>query len=79
MDLLQNFTLFATDTKNRRIKILARYQQYEGANKIVERVRDGKVKQGLLWHFQGSGKSYLIVICSSEVTTQPRVKKPDSV
>ena len=32
---------FATDKKKRRIKIICRYQQYEGANKIVERVRGG--------------------------------------
>ncbi len=55
LDLLKNFTLYATDNKNRRIKIIARYQQYEGANKIVERVKEGKLKQGLIWHFQGSG------------------------
>ncbi len=76
LDLLQNFTLFATDTKNRRIKILARYQQYEGANKIVDRVRDGKVKQGLLWHFQGSGKSYLIVYAAQKLRRSQELKSP---
>jgi hypothetical protein len=30
LDILQNFTLFATDKKHRRIKIICRYQQYEG-------------------------------------------------
>ena len=38
LDILQNFTLFATDKKHRAIKIICRYQQYDGANKIVERV-----------------------------------------
>ena len=28
LDILQNFTLFATDKKHRRIKIICRYQQY---------------------------------------------------
>lgn len=28
LDVLQNFTLFATDKKHRRIKIICRYQQY---------------------------------------------------
>ena len=36
LDILQNFTLFATDKKHRAIKIICRYQQYDGANKIVE-------------------------------------------
>jgi hypothetical protein len=36
LDILANFTLFATDKKKRRLKIVCRYQQYEGANRIVE-------------------------------------------
>ncbi len=35
LDILAHFTLFATDKKKRRLKIVCRYQQYEGANKIV--------------------------------------------
>ena len=76
LDLLQNFTLYATDTKNRRIKVIARYQQYEGANKIVERVKEGKVKQGLIWHFQGSGKSYLIVYAAQKMRRSRELKSP---
>ena len=38
LDILASFTLFATDKKQRRMKIICRYQQYEAANKIVERV-----------------------------------------
>ncbi len=38
LDILRNFTLFATDKKHRRIKIISRYQQYEAANLMVSRV-----------------------------------------
>ena len=41
LDILANFTAFATDKKHRKIKIIARYQQYEAANQIVERVVAG--------------------------------------
>ena len=61
LDIMRNFSLFSTDKKKRRIKIIPRFQQYEGANKIVERVKEGRVKKGLIWHFQGSGKSFLMV------------------
>ena len=57
LDLLANFTSYATHKGKQRIKIIARYQQYEGANKLVERVVAGHPKKGLIWHFQGSGKS----------------------
>jgi len=63
LDILEHFTIFATDKKNRRIKIISRYQQYNGANMIVKRVKEGMVKKGLIWHFQGSGKSLLMVFC----------------
>ncbi|MCP4893882.1 MAG: type I restriction endonuclease subunit R, partial [Actinomycetales bacterium] len=57
LDLLANFTSYATHKGKQRIKIIARYQQYEGTNKLVERVVAGHPKKGLIWHFQGSGKS----------------------
>ncbi|MFQ9951423.1 MAG: hypothetical protein ACLRV9_03795, partial [Clostridium sp.] len=47
MDLFQFFTLYATDSKYRKYKVIARYQQYEGANMIVDRVRAGYPKKGL--------------------------------
>ncbi len=35
LDLLANFTAYATDKKKRRIKIVARHQQYEATNGIA--------------------------------------------
>src|SRR5215212_11817123 len=76
LDILQNFTLFATDRKHRRIKIISRYQQYEGANLIVSRVVSGYPKKGLIWHFQGSGKSLLMVFASQKLRMHPKLKNP---
>lgn len=76
LDILSNFTLFATDKKQRRIKIICRYQQYEAANKIVERVLAGYPKKGLIWHFQGSGKSLLMVFAAQKLRLHPRLKNP---
>jgi type I restriction enzyme R subunit len=76
LDILQNFSLFASDKKKKRIKIICRYQQYEGANKIVERVKEGSVKKGLIWHFQGSGKSLLMVYAAQKLRRIPELKSP---
>jgi type I restriction enzyme, R subunit len=76
LDLLANFTAYATDKKKRRIKIIARYQQYEGTNKIVERVVAGHPKKGLIWHFQGSGKSLLMLFAARKVRLHPALKNP---
>lgn len=74
MDLFQFFTLYATDSKYRKYKVIARYQQYEGANMIVERVRAGYPKKGLIWHFQGSGKSYLMEFAAVKLRMLPDLK-----
>lgn len=79
LDILQNFTLFATDKKHRKIKIICRYQQYEATNKIVERVIAGRIKKGLLWHFQGSGKSLLMVFAAQKLRRQSALKAPTIV
>jgi len=76
LDLLANFTAYATDKRKRRIKIVARYQQYEGANKIIERVVAGHPKKGLIWHFQGSGKSLLMLFAARKLRLHPALKNP---
>ena len=64
LDILANYTLFATDDRKRRMKIICRYQQFEAGNLLVERVMAGRPKKGLVWHFQGSGKSLLMPLKS---------------
>jgi type I restriction enzyme R subunit len=76
LDILQNFSLFTTNKKKQRIKVLCRFQQYEGANKIVERVKEGKIKKGLIWHFQGSGKSLLMVFAAQKLRRMQELKSP---
>ena len=79
MDIFRFFTLFATDKKYRKYKIICRYQQFEGANAIVNRVRAGYPKQGLIWHFQGSGKSLLMVFAAQKLRMIPELKNPTVV
>jgi type I restriction enzyme R subunit len=76
LDILQNFTLFATDKQHRRIKIIARYQQYEAANLVVDRVVKGSPKKGLIWHFQGSGKSLLMVFAAQKLRMHRKLGNP---
>lgn len=79
MDIFQFFTIFATDKKYRKYKIICRYQQFEGANMIVQRVVAGYPKKGLIWHFQGSGKSLLMVFAAQKLRMMPALKQPTVV
>ena len=79
LDIMQFFTLFATDSKYRKYKTICRYQQYEGVNLIIKRVLAGYPKQGLIWHFQGSGKSLLMVFAAQKLRMMPELKNPTVV
>lgn len=76
LDLLANFTSYATHKGKKRIKIIARYQQYEGANRLVQRVVDGAPKKGLIWHFQGSGKSLLMLFAARKLRLHQALRNP---
>ncbi len=76
LDLFRYFTLFSTDKHDRKIKVVCRYQQYEGANLIVNRVKAGYPKKGLIWHFQGSGKSLLMVFAAQKLRMMKELNAP---
>ncbi len=76
LDILRHFSLFTTNKKKQRTKVIPRFQQYEGANKIVERVIEGRIKKGLIWHFQGSGKSLLMVFAAQKLRRASELKSP---
>ena len=69
LDLVRHYTLFG-EINGKRIKIVARYQQYRAVVKALHRLRTGKTRiadgehdrrGGLIWHTQGSGKSLTMV------------------
>jgi len=76
LEISKNFTVFSTERGGQKIKVLCRYQQYEATKQIVERVLEGKIKKGLVWHFQGSGKSILMVYAAQQLRKEPKLKSP---
>jgi len=69
LDICHNFILEQA-ISGRRVKIVARYQQFRAVHKAVERLTTGKsakqnkgvdTRGGLVWHTQGSGKSLTMV------------------
>lgn len=76
LDLTLNFTLFM-DSGKKRIKVIARYQQYRAVNKIIRRIRGGKTsmeRSGVVWHTQGSGKSLTMVFLVRKMRSQDDLK-----
>lgn len=81
LQLLHSFALFSTvktgkNTPTKRIKLLPRYPQFETAKQIVERVIAGYPRKGLIWHFQGSGKSLLMLYAARMLRADNSLKNP---
>lgn len=76
LDILQHYTVYATNNQKKKVKVVCRYQQYEGANTIVDRVTEGKIKKGLIWHFQGSGKSLLMLFAAQKLRKHLELGNP---
>lgn len=81
LEILQSFVVFSTQKQGAgkssfKIKILPRYPQYEGAKAIVARVKSQDARQGLIWHFQGSGKSLLMLFAAQMLKADPELKNP---
>lgn len=84
LDIYRYYTVFTGTSSGRKIKIVCRYQQYLGGEAIVQRVlntyKNGKgPRKGLIWHFQGSGKSWLMVFAAQKLRRQECLKAPTVV
>ena len=81
LDLVRNFSLFETDGA-KTLKLMAKYHQADAVNRAVETTwqamqEDGRA--GVVWHSQGSGKSYSMVFYVSKVRRDPRFETPTVV
>lgn len=62
--VLRACAVFMDTESGRRVKVIARYQQYRAASRILQRLRRGATpteRGGVVWHTQGSGKSLTMV------------------
>ncbi|MBC7328465.1 HsdR family type I site-specific deoxyribonuclease, partial [bacterium] len=80
LDLIENF-IFIRKREDRLSKVMARYQQFRASNKIFRRVVDtllGKdnKKFGLIWHWQGSGKTYTMAFSAWKLFHCPQTERP---
>lgn len=76
LEMLQDYTIFPVLKGGQKVKVIARYPQVETVEQIVERVVEGRLKRGLIWHFQGSGKSLLMAFAAQKLKTTRELKNP---
>lgn len=84
LDLLQNFVVFSDEGNNGLIKRVAKYHQYWAVNAAVESTiaasrPGGDRRGGVVWHTQGSGKSFEMVFYAAKLMRDPRMNNPTLV
>lgn len=93
LDLLKNFVVFSDETVTDKstgqptralVKRVAKYHQYWAVNAAVESTvqassPDGDRRGGVVWHTQGSGKSFEMVFYAAKIMRDPRMANPTLV
>jgi type I restriction enzyme R subunit len=82
LDFLQHFVVFETK-KGKTTKKIARYQQFEAVNELVDRTvslagrqAETQDRTGLIWHTQGSGKSLTMIFAGQKLRRHPTLANP---
>jgi len=76
LDLIENF-IFVKKHRDTYAKIMARWIQFKATNLIIRRVVEEKEKKlGLIWHWQGSGKTLTMAFASWKLLRNPKLESP---
>ena len=84
LDIIKNYLFFIRNDKEKPIKILTQYHQYFGAIKAYESIKEhkkpsGDGKAGLVWHTQGSGKSFTMLMLAHRLINDASLNNPTIV
>jgi type I restriction enzyme R subunit len=60
-------------------KIILRQHQTRAVEKVIERARDKAKRTGLIWHAQGSGKTFTMIVAAEKILKDPVFGKPTVV
>lgn len=75
LKLITDFILFTRQDDELK-KVVLRPHQMRAIDKIVERAHDVEKKRGLVWHTQGSGKTYTMIIAAQKIIQNPLFENP---
>ncbi len=80
LNIIRNY-LFIRIERGATTKVITRYMQYRAAEQISNRVlnniegKDAKNK-GLIWHWQGSGKTLTMIFAANKLYRHPELQNP---
>ncbi|HOR93676.1 MAG TPA: HsdR family type I site-specific deoxyribonuclease [Spirochaetota bacterium] len=75
LKLITDFILFTRQDDELK-KVVMRPHQMRAIDKIVERAKNPEKHRGLVWHTQGSGKTYTMIVAAQKIIQNPLFKNP---
>ena len=75
LKLLKNYIIFAEKDEALQ-KFILRQHQSTAVEKVIDRCHDPKRKRGLVWHTQGSGKTFTMIKIAEMLFLAPESNKP---
>lgn len=75
LDAIQKYLMF-TEKDGEISKLILRQHQRAAVEAVIERGLDHEKFRGLIWHTQGSGKTYTMIKTAELLFTAPEAEKP---
>ncbi len=72
---LTDFILFTRQDDELK-KVVLRPHQMRTVDKVVERAEESEKLRGLIWHTQGSGKTYTMIVAAQKIIENPIFENP---
>lgn len=84
LDVIKNNLFFIQDKNDKPIKIMSQYHQYFGVKKALDSILKnikpkGNGNAGIVWHTQGSGKSFSMVMLAHRLLVESSLNVPTIV
>jgi len=73
--LITDFILFTRQDDELK-KVVLRPHQIRAVDKLIERLADKEKRRGLIWHTQGSGKTYTMIVTAQKIIENPLFENP---
>lgn len=73
--LLTDFILF-TRKDEELSKVILRPHQMRAVERLVQRAADSQKRRALIWHTQGSGKTYTMIVAAKRILEEPIFNNP---
>lgn len=73
--VITDYLLFTREDDKPK-KVILRPHQMRAVERIIQRASSGEKKRGLIWHTQGSGKTFTMIVAAEQLITNPLFENP---